>query len=140
MQPFNDPRDWFFQKRCGLFIHWSLYAIKGWHEQEIWRWPVAKSEYVNQYPLWKGRAQGPRRSHHHRASGNRSPWRRWSVSCRTGSGRAGAGGRKLSGQLRKGMLEGVHGNMLTKQHPSERTITSRGLAKRHRYGHPHAHE
>ena len=46
MQKFNDSRDWFFEKRFGLFIHWGLHAIKGWHEQEIWRWPVAKSEYI----------------------------------------------------------------------------------------------
>lgn len=46
MKRFNDPRDWFFEKRFGLFIHWGLYAIKGWHEQEIWRWPRTRAEYV----------------------------------------------------------------------------------------------
>jgi len=43
---YNDSRDWFFENRFGLFIHWGLYSIKGWHEQEIWRWPVSKKEYV----------------------------------------------------------------------------------------------
>jgi alpha-L-fucosidase len=31
----------------GLFIHWGLYALKGWHEQETWRWPVNREEYGN---------------------------------------------------------------------------------------------
>ncbi len=37
MYRFNDGRDWFFQKRFGLFIHWGLYSINGWHEQELFR-------------------------------------------------------------------------------------------------------
>jgi poly(A) polymerase Pap1 len=34
---FGDGRDWFFEKRFGLFVHWGLYAIPGWHEQHQWR-------------------------------------------------------------------------------------------------------
>lgn len=45
MKVFNDARDWFFAKRFGLFVHWGLYAVKGWHEQEIWRWPVGREAY-----------------------------------------------------------------------------------------------
>ncbi len=30
---FGDERDWFFEKRFGLFVHWGLYAIPAWHEQ-----------------------------------------------------------------------------------------------------------
>ena len=30
---FGDGRDWFFEKRYGMFIHWGLYSIPGWHEQ-----------------------------------------------------------------------------------------------------------
>ncbi|MFO7924245.1 MAG: alpha-L-fucosidase, partial [Bacteroidales bacterium] len=30
---FGDCRDWFFEKRFGMFVHWGLYAIPGWHEQ-----------------------------------------------------------------------------------------------------------
>ncbi len=45
MKRFHDARDWFFEKRFGLFVHWGLYAIKGWHEQEIWRWPVSREDY-----------------------------------------------------------------------------------------------
>ena len=46
MQKFNDGRDWFFEKRYGMFIHWGLYAIKGFHEQEIYRRLVPREEYV----------------------------------------------------------------------------------------------
>lgn len=43
---FNDSRDWFFKHRFGLFIHWGPYALNGWHEQEIWRFPVTREDYV----------------------------------------------------------------------------------------------
>lgn len=42
---FGDGRDWFFEKRFGLFIHWGLYAIPAWHEQLQWRGGVPRSEY-----------------------------------------------------------------------------------------------
>ena len=42
---FNDERDWFFTARFGLFIHWGLYALNGWHEQEQWRRPVDAQTY-----------------------------------------------------------------------------------------------
>jgi len=35
----------FHSHRFGLFVHWGLYAIRGWHEQETWRWPVSRDEY-----------------------------------------------------------------------------------------------
>ena len=34
---FGDDRDWFFEKRFGLFVHWGLYSISAWHEQMQWR-------------------------------------------------------------------------------------------------------
>ena len=37
MQRFGDGRDWFFERRFGLFVHWGIYAIPGWHEQQQWR-------------------------------------------------------------------------------------------------------
>ncbi|HNS31495.1 MAG TPA: alpha-L-fucosidase [bacterium] len=37
MYRFNDGRDWFFEKRFGLFIHWGLYSVNEWHEQELFR-------------------------------------------------------------------------------------------------------
>jgi alpha-L-fucosidase len=42
---FGDGRDWFFEKRFGLFVHWGLYAIPAWHEQDQWRRSVPRAEY-----------------------------------------------------------------------------------------------
>ncbi|HPO13287.1 MAG TPA: alpha-L-fucosidase [Candidatus Hydrogenedentes bacterium] len=42
---FNDGRDWFFEKRFGLFVHWGLYAIPAWHEQHPYRLHVPREEY-----------------------------------------------------------------------------------------------
>ena len=42
---FGDGRDWFFEKRFGIFIHWGIYAIPGWHEQHQYRKGLARSEY-----------------------------------------------------------------------------------------------
>jgi alpha-L-fucosidase len=43
---FGDGRDWFFQKRYGMFVHWGIYSIPGWHEQHQWRFRVPRAEYV----------------------------------------------------------------------------------------------
>jgi alpha-L-fucosidase len=45
IQRFGDGRDWFLEKRFGLFVHWGLYAIPAWHEQHQWRGQVERSEY-----------------------------------------------------------------------------------------------
>jgi len=45
VQRFNDARDWFLEKRFGLFVHWGLYAIPAWHEQMQWRAGVPRREY-----------------------------------------------------------------------------------------------
>ena len=49
---FGDGRDWWFQKRFGMFVHWGLYAIHGIHEQEQWRFRVPRSEYVKLTSQW----------------------------------------------------------------------------------------
>jgi alpha-L-fucosidase len=49
---FHDGRDWFFEKRFGLFIHWGLYAIPAWHEQHQWRARVARDEYAKLRARW----------------------------------------------------------------------------------------
>jgi alpha-L-fucosidase len=49
---FGDGRDWFFEKRFGLFVHWGLYAIPGWHEQHQYRAKVERSEYVKLQSQW----------------------------------------------------------------------------------------
>lgn len=52
MQRFNDGRDWFFEKRFGLFVHWGLYAIPAWHEQLQWRGRVARDDYGKLAGQW----------------------------------------------------------------------------------------
>lgn len=49
---FGDGRDWWFEKRFGLFVHWGLYAIHGLHEQEQWRFRVPREEYVKLAGQW----------------------------------------------------------------------------------------
>jgi alpha-L-fucosidase len=48
IKQFGDGRDWFFEKRFGLFIHWGLYALGGWHEQEMQRRNISRQEYSKQ--------------------------------------------------------------------------------------------
>lgn len=52
MHRFGDGRDWFFEKRFGMFVHWGLYAIHGWHEQEQWRHRVERAEYIKLAQQW----------------------------------------------------------------------------------------
>jgi alpha-L-fucosidase len=49
---FGDGRDWFFDKRYGMFIHWGLYSIPAWHEQHQWRARVPRAEYVKLANQW----------------------------------------------------------------------------------------
>lgn len=42
---FGDGRDWFFEKRFGLFVHWGLYALPAWQEQQQWRASVPRRDY-----------------------------------------------------------------------------------------------
>lgn len=52
MGKFHDGRDWFLEKRFGLFIHWGLYAIPAWHEQSQWRGRVPRAEYAKVAAQW----------------------------------------------------------------------------------------
>ena len=49
---FGDGRDWFFERRYGMFVHWGLYAIPGWHEQHQWRARVPRQEYIRLADQW----------------------------------------------------------------------------------------
>src|SRR5690349_20661582 len=49
---FGDGRDWWFQKRFGMFVHWGLYSIHGLHEQEQWRFRVPRAQYVKLQQQW----------------------------------------------------------------------------------------
>lgn len=46
IKKFGDGRDWFFEKRFGMFIHWGIYSIPAWHEQYQWRANIPANEYV----------------------------------------------------------------------------------------------
>jgi alpha-L-fucosidase len=52
LKRFGDGRDWFFDKRFGMFIHWGLYSIPGWHEQHQWRGRIERAEYVKLAEKW----------------------------------------------------------------------------------------
>jgi alpha-L-fucosidase len=52
LKKFGDGRDWFFEKRYGMFVHWGLYSIPGWHEQHQWRAKVPRAEYVKLLKSW----------------------------------------------------------------------------------------
>ena len=43
---FNDGRDWFFQKRFGMFVHWGIYSVGGFHEQEMCDKRMTREEYL----------------------------------------------------------------------------------------------
>jgi len=49
---FGDGRDWIFENRYGMFVHWGLYSIPGWHEQHQWRARVPRSEYIKLAQQW----------------------------------------------------------------------------------------
>ena len=49
---FGDGRDWWFEKRFGMFVHWGLYAIEGWHEQDQWRRRIPRAEYARLQSRW----------------------------------------------------------------------------------------
>jgi len=49
---FGDGRDWFFENRYGMFVHWGLYSIPGWHEQHQWRARVPRAEYEKLAQQW----------------------------------------------------------------------------------------
>lgn len=42
---FGDGRDWFREARFGMFIHWGLYSVPGWHEQHIYLKGMSRDEY-----------------------------------------------------------------------------------------------
>lgn len=56
---FGDDRDWFFEKRYGMFVHWGLYSIPAWHEQHQWRARVPRAEYVRLAGKWNPKKFNP---------------------------------------------------------------------------------
>lgn len=37
---------WFAEPKIGLFLHWGLYALEAWHEQDQWRRNWAREDYT----------------------------------------------------------------------------------------------
>jgi len=56
---FGDGRDWFFKNHYGMFVHWGLYSIPGWHEQHQWRARVPRAEYVKLADQWNPKKFSP---------------------------------------------------------------------------------
>lgn len=56
---FNDGRDWFSESRYGMFVHWGLYSIPGWHEQHQWRAREERSKYVKLANHWNPKKFNP---------------------------------------------------------------------------------
>ncbi len=56
---FNDARDIFFDHRFGLFVHWGLYAVDGWHEQVQWRQFIEKTDYIKRVPKFNPKKYNP---------------------------------------------------------------------------------
>ena len=48
----SDKLKQFSQHRFGMFVHWGLYAINGWHEQEMWRRRVSREDYIPLIDKW----------------------------------------------------------------------------------------
>jgi len=46
MRRFGDGRDWFLEKRFGMFVHWGIYSVAGWHEQHMFRKKLSRAEYI----------------------------------------------------------------------------------------------
>lgn len=38
----------FKDERFGMFIHWGIYSVNAWHEQDQWRRQIPKDEYIKQ--------------------------------------------------------------------------------------------
>jgi alpha-L-fucosidase len=44
--PSRNTAAWFKEPKLGLFLHWGLYSLEAWHEQDQWRREWPREEYV----------------------------------------------------------------------------------------------
>ncbi len=49
----------FKDERFGLFVHWGIYSVGKWHEQEQWRKLVPKSEYIKYMDMFNPEGYSP---------------------------------------------------------------------------------
>ncbi len=59
IQRFGDGRDWFFEKRFGMFVHWGIYAIPAVHEQYQQRYSISREEYDKYAQQWNPKDFNP---------------------------------------------------------------------------------
>ena len=50
----------FKTKRFGMFVHWGLYAIEGWHEQMQWRYPIESKAYQSYIDRFNPQSYNPK--------------------------------------------------------------------------------
>ena len=43
---------WWHDAKFGMFVHWGIYAIPGWHEQHQWRGWTPAHDYVKLAEQW----------------------------------------------------------------------------------------
>ena len=56
---FHDGRDWFFEARLGIFVHFGLYTLFEKQEQVLWRWGMDYPEYDKAIPRFKPEGYSP---------------------------------------------------------------------------------
>ena len=49
----------FKDERFGMFVHWGIYSVGGWHEQEQWRKGMPKEQYVSYADLFNPDGYSP---------------------------------------------------------------------------------
>ena len=49
----------FKEERFGLFVHWGIYAVGQWHEQEQWRNKVSKEDYIKYMDMFNPEGYSP---------------------------------------------------------------------------------
>lgn len=45
-------KEWIERNKLGLFIHWGLYSLGEWHEQELWRREMSRKDYEKQMNIF----------------------------------------------------------------------------------------
>lgn len=48
----GDEKNWFFENRFGMFVHWGLYAIPAVHEQYQQRYGISRKQYEQYAKQW----------------------------------------------------------------------------------------
>lgn len=57
--PSRNTSTWFKSPKLGLFLHWGLYALEGWHEQDQWRRNWSRADYAKLAQRFTGKKFDP---------------------------------------------------------------------------------